>query len=370
MLTPEQQLRYARHLILPGFGSESQEKLLRGSALIVGAGGLGSPVALYLAAAGVGRLGVVDDDVVDLSNLQRQILHRTRDAGTPKTESARRAIADCNPDVQIECIRERFAEANARALVRQYDVVLDCADNFPTRYLVNDAAALEGRPVVHGAIFLFEGHAAVFDARRGPCYRCLFPDPPEPDAVPSCAEAGVLGVLPGVIGTIQATEAIKLLTGLGEPLAGSLLVYNALAMTFRKLRLLRNPECALCGERPSIRDAVAIPWNCRAADPAVTQMTVSACRTLRASGQEHLLLDVSEPDEVAAGHIEGAMTIPLGSLAGRLDELASWRDRVVICQCRSGARSQRAAELLSQHGFTRVVNLAGGYLAWIAHSAR
>jgi adenylyltransferase/sulfurtransferase len=366
MLTPEQQLRYARHLTLPGFGPEGQEKLLRGSVLVVGAGGLGSPVALYLAAAGVGRIGVVDDDVVELSNLQRQVLHRTRDVGTPKVESARRAIAECNPEVRVTCVRERFTHANARALVRQHDVVVDCADNFPTRYLVNDAAVLEERPVVHGSIFLFEGQVTVFDARRGPCYRCLFPDPPAPGSVPSCAEAGVMGVLPGVIGTIQATEAVKLLAGLGEPLAGLLLVYDALAMTFRKLRLARNPACALCGRTPSIREVRPIIWNCSAPDPFVAQISAAAYQAVREGGEEHLLLDVREPREVRAGCIEGARFIPLGELARRVGELARWRDRLVVCQCHSGVRSQRAAEFLKQQGFSKVANLSGGYLAWLA----
>jgi len=364
-LTVEQQLRYARHLVLPQFGAEAQRRLLASSVLLVGAGGLGSPTAFYLAAAGIGRMGVMDDDVVDLSNLHRQILHRTSDTGTPKVESARRAIKDCNPDVAVEPIRERLSENNARELIGRYDVVVDGTDNFPTRYLINDAAFFEGKPVVHGSIYHYEGQASVFDPVRGPCYRCLFPDPPAPGTVPSCAEAGVLGVLPGIIGLIEATETIKLLTGIGDTLAGRLLTYDALGMSFRTLRIRRNPACPLCGDEATIKDVRLIDWACDLPDPDVPQLRAVSYREVRDSGQKHLLLDVRETSEVQAGHIEGCRHIPVGDIAKRIAELEPWRNELVVCQCQSGVRSQRAAEFLRKSGFRKVVNMAGGYLAWL-----
>jgi len=271
MLTSEQKSRYARQLVLPGFGENAQRKLMDSSVLLVGAGGLGSPVALYLAAAGVGRLGIVDGDVVDLTNLQRQVLHRTCDTGLPKAASARRAVEALNPDVAVDAIRERFAEGNARELVRCYDLVVAAADNFPTRYLINDAACIEKRRVVHGAIFQLEGHVTVFDPPRGPCYRCLFPEPPRPATVPSSADAGVLGVLPGVVGCLQATEAIKLLTGLGKPLVGRLLTYDALGMDFRELRVERDAGCPVCGDSPTICEVRPIDSRCRTGDPGAAE---------------------------------------------------------------------------------------------------
>jgi molybdopterin/thiamine biosynthesis adenylyltransferase/rhodanese-related sulfurtransferase len=369
MLSVEQQLRYARHLTLPGFGAEGQQRLMESSVLIVGAGGLGSPAALYLAAAGVGRLGIIDDDVVDLTNLQRQILHRTADVGMAKTDSARQTLTERNPEVEVIPIASRFDESNARELVRDYDVVLDAADNFPTRYLVNDAALLEERRVVHGSVYLYEGQATVFAPGVGPCYRCLFPQPPAPGTVPSCAEAGVLGVLPGMIGVLQATEAIKLLTGLGDPLVGRLLSYDALSMTFRTLQVKRRRACALCGDRPSIKEARTIDWQCDLGDPDVLAMDVVSYRKLRAAGEQHILLDVRESREIEAGHIEGHISIPLGQLADRLSELDGRQDELVVCLCQAGIRSRKAADLLRRGGFQRVANLEGGYLAWLVLEA-
>ncbi len=366
MLTVEQQLRYARHLTLPGFGAQAQQRLLDSSVLLLGAGGLGSPAALYLAAAGVGRIGIVDDDRVDLTNLQRQILHGTADVGTSKAASATRTLRERNDGIEVVAVPERFRASNARELVRQYDVVLDGADNFPTRYLVNDAAVLERKPVVHGSIYLYEGQVTVFDpSRGGPCYRCLFPEPPAPGTVPSCGEAGVLGVLPGVIGTLQATEAIKLLTGLGEALRGRIVTYDALGMRFKTLRLKRRPDCALCGEAPSICEAVELAWQCDVHDPDVLSLQPSDYRALRAAGEAHVLLDVREQQEVEGGSIDGYRHIPLGVLKDRISELEDGRDGLVVCLCQVGVRSRKAAELLRRQGFGKVANLEGGYVAWL-----
>jgi rhodanese-related sulfurtransferase len=266
----------------------------------------------------------------------------------------------------VEPVNERFGPDNARDLIRNYDLVLDGADNFPTRYLINDAAVLEHRPIVHGSIFNYEGQVSVFSPPAGPCYRCLFPEPTPPGTVPSCAEAGVLGVLPGVIGTIQATEAIKLLTGIGTPLIGKVLTYDALDMSFRKLTLRRDPTCALCGNSPTITSAELIDWACDAGDLAITQMDIAAYNDLRVADAPHLLLDVRERREVEAGSIDGSMHIPLSNLADQLPQLEPWRDGPIVCQCQSGIRSQEAAELLRREGFRNVVNLAGGYLAWLA----
>ena len=366
MLTDDGRTRYDRHLRLAGFGEAAQERLLVGSVLVVGAGGLGSPALLYLAAAGVGRIGIVDDDVVDRSNLQRQVAHRDRDVGTAKAVSAARAVRERNPDVTVETHELRLHGGNARELLRGYDVVLDGADNFETRYLVNDAAFLERVPVVHGSVHRFEGQVTVFAPGEGPCYRCLFPSPPPPGSVPSCAQAGVLGVLPGTIGTVQATEAIKRLTGLGDPLVGRLLRYDALGMRWSELRLPREPSCPLCGDAPSITEVApsgAAPCSVddlRRLDPATYA-------GLREAGAEHLLLDVRDPSEVAAGHIPGHRHIPLAELRDRVRELEAWRDRLVVCQCQRGGRSLEAAELLREAGFARLANLEGGYLAWRGH---
>ncbi|MCS6969895.1 MAG: molybdopterin-synthase adenylyltransferase MoeB [Planctomycetota bacterium] len=379
-LTPSQCQRYARHLALPEFGVAAQEKLLASSVLLIGAGGLGSPLALYLAAVGIGRLGIVDYDVVDVSNLQRQVIHRTADVGTPKARSAARAIRDLNPEVRVEIYEEGISSANALQLIANYDVVIDGTDNFPTRYLVNDACVLLNKVNIYGSIYRFEGQATVFDprpgsdgARRGPCYRCLYPQPPAPGEVPSCAEGGVLGVLPGAIAMIQATEAIKILAGIGRPLVGRLLRYDALAMQWRELKIRRDRACPLCGDRPTISQLIDYEGFCgmrRGEDgsAAIGELSPAEYEALRARGEEHLLLDVREPFELAICQIEGNVNIPLGQLPQRLHEIAAWKHRLVVCQCKSGRRSLKAAETLRRHGFTRVVNLSGGILAWGEHT--
>lgn len=367
MLTPDQQSRYARHLTLPGFGAEAQERLLKSSVLMVGAGGLGSPAALYLAAAGVGRLVIVDDDKVDLSNLQRQILHRTDRNGMPKADSARQTLEGLTPDVEVVAINARFTAENARELVNDCDLVLDGADNFPTRYLINDAAYFGNKPVVHGSIHLFEGQCTVFARGQGPCYRCLFPTPPAPGVVPSCAEAGVLGVLPGVIGTLQATEAIKLLAGIGDPLIGRLLMYDALAMQIRTLAIKQHAECPLCGPNPSVDGVREIAYSCAPALPQVPEIDILELEALRASGEGCCLLDVREAREVASGMVPGSLHIPLGELAGELSQLDALRDEQVICICQIGKRSLFAADILIKNGFEHAVSLRGGYGAWIMH---
>jgi len=364
MLSADQQRRYARHLSLPQFGVEAQQRLLASSVLMVGAGGLGSPAGLYLAAAGVGRLVIVDDDAVDLTNLQRQILHSSDREGMPKADSAKQTINGLNPDVEVVALNERFTETNARELVRSCDLVLDGADNFPTRYLVNDAAWLEGKPVSHGSIHQFEGQCTIFARDKGPCYRCLFPEPPAPGAAPSCAEAGVLGVLPGLIGMVQATEAIKLLTGIGDPLIGQLLMVDALAMQFRTLGIRRNEGCPLCGDAPSILDVHEIAYSC-APLPQAKEIDLAEFEHLRSSGETCCVVDVREPHEVAAGMVPGSLHIPLGELEKRLAELEAWRDEQVVCLCAAGQRSLSAAALLEKSGFKQAVSLRGGYAAWL-----
>jgi len=355
--------RYARQTILPELGVAGQERLAAGSVLIVGAGGLGSPVALYLAAAGVGRLGLVDFDLVDETNLQRQVIYGTPDVGRPKLAAAAARLRALNPEVTLDLHEEPFSAANARALVTSCDVVVDGTDNFPTRYLVNDACVLADTPNVYGSVFRFEGQASVFATRGGPCYRCLHPEPPPLGLIPSCAEAGVLGVLPGLIGMIQATEAIKLLTGIGEALVGRLLLYDALRLKFREIALARDPDCPVCGDRPVIRELVQYDRTC---DPAETQMTAEELHQWRAAGRPHALVDVREPAEHAAGVIDGAVLIPLGQLMQRVGELPT--DRPVVVYCQSGGRSARAVAALRNHGID-AHNLAGGILAWRAHGS-
>jgi adenylyltransferase/sulfurtransferase len=362
-LTPREVRRYSRHVIIPEVGLAGQERLKASSVLLIGTGGLGSPLALYLAAAGVGRLGLVDFDVVDETNLQRQILHTTRDVGRSKLDSAREKIQAVNPFVEIDTHETRLAADNALDILRDYDVVVDGTDNFPTRYLVNDACVLLGKPNVYGSIYRFEGQASVFDARRGPCYRCLYPEPPPPGLVPSCAEGGVLGILPGIIGTIQANETVKLLLGIGNPLVGRLLLFDALDMEFREVRLRKDPGCPLCGERPVIRELVDYEAFCgvRAADalPAVPEIEV---RELAAVRDAVLLIDVREPFEAEIARIPGAWLIPQGELPRRLPELDRQAD--IVVHCKSGVRSAWATKLLLDSGFTRVRNLKGGILAW------
>jgi sulfur-carrier protein adenylyltransferase/sulfurtransferase len=365
-LSREELLRYGRHLILPEVGLEGQQRLKASSVLIVGAGGLGSPLALYLAAAGVGHLGLVDFDRVDASNLQRQILHGSSSVGKPKLESARARLADLNPGVRVT-LHERYLDRDhALELLGGYDVIADGTDNFATRYLVNDACVLLGKPNVYGSIFRFEGQASVFDARVGPCYRCLYPVPPPPGLVPSCAEGGVLGVLPGVIGTLQATETLKLLLGIGEPLIGRLLVYDALAASFRELRLRKDPSCPLCGEQPTIRELQDYDAFCgvHPGDKADEAWEIGAheLSARLAAGEDVMLVDVREPQEERIARLPGARLIPLGSLLGRANELDSAREIVLFCH--HGIRSMRALEFLRDAGFRRLKSLHGGIDAW------
>jgi molybdopterin/thiamine biosynthesis adenylyltransferase/rhodanese-related sulfurtransferase len=355
-LTAGERARYARHLILPEIGDEGQLRLKRGSVLIVGAGGLGSPAAIYLAAAGVGRIGLVDFDRVDVTNLHRQVLYGTADVGTPKLAAARARLHDLNPEVTIETHDAALTSDNALDVLRDYDVIVDGTDNFATRYLVNDACVLLGKPNVYGSIFRFDGQASVFFAEQGPCYRCLYPEPPPPGLVPSCAEGGVLGVLPGVIGTIQATEAIKLLTGAGETLVGRLLLFDALRMSFRQLRLRKDPNCALCGEHPTITALIDYEQFCNPA--TAVEVAPSQLAAVDAT-----IIDVREPYEFAGGAIEGARLIPLSEIPSRLDEIP--RDRDVVVYCQSGSRSARAVEILRDAGFARTRHLRGGYVAWL-----
>jgi sulfur-carrier protein adenylyltransferase/sulfurtransferase len=373
-LTNEEVQRYSRHLIMPEVGVEGQRRLKAARVLCVGAGGLGSPAALYLTAAGVGTLGLIDFDAVDASNLQRQILHSTRDVGRSKLQSARDRLSALNPDVRIQTHETALTSANALEIFRDYDVIVDGADNFATRYLVNDACVLLGKPNAYGSIFRFEGQASVFATPGGPCYRCLYPEPPPPGLVPSCAEGGVLGVLPGVIGTIQATEAIKLIIGAGRTLAGRLLLYDALTMKFRELKLQRDPECPVCGDNPTVKALIDYDQFCgvphatasSSASPTEPETTVEELRARLDAGAPTYILDVREPQEYQICRIPGSTLIPLGQLPSRLSELPPPSDeRQLIVHCKSGARSAKAVRLLREHGFDRASNLRGGILAWI-----
>jgi adenylyltransferase/sulfurtransferase len=367
-LTPDEILRYSRHLIIPDVALAGQRKLKGSRVLLVGAGGLGSPLALYLAAAGVGTLGLVDFDVVDVTNLHRQVLHGTKDVGRPKLDSARDRIQDVNPHVHVETYETQLTSANALEILRDYDVVVDGTDNFPTRYLTNDACVILGIPNVYGSIFRFEGQASVFATKNGPCYRCLFREPPPPGLVPSCAEGGVLGILPGIIGTIQATETIKLLLGIGEPLIGRLLLFDALRMRARTLQLRRDPTCPACGTR-EIRELIDYEEFCgvrqaaRAeAGSSVPEITPRELAERLRAGDDLDVIDVREPHEWEIAHIDGARLIPLGTLAEHLPTLDSARD--IVVHCRTGARSAKAVKQLLAAGFTRVWNLAGGIARW------
>jgi adenylyltransferase/sulfurtransferase len=365
--TPEQLERYKRHLFLDGVGPEGQAKLLASRVLLIGAGGLGSPAALYLAAAGVGTLGLVDFDDVDASNLQRQVLYTTADVGRPKVEAAAERLAALNPDVEIRRHEERLEAANAERILRDYDVVLDGTDTFPSRYLTNDVCVWLGKPLVYGSVMRFEGQVSVFDAKRGPCYRCLFPEPPPAELAPNCATAGVLGVLPGVIGLLQATEVLKLLLGVGEPLIGRLLVYDALAMEMRRFTLPKDPDCAVCGATPSIHEPIDYEAFCAASSgdvPEVADIAPADLRSRLERGDELLLIDVREPFEAELASIEGARLVPLGGLDEALPALAEWRSRLVVVHCHHGPRSRQACQRLLAAGFARVENLAGGIDAW------
>ncbi len=368
-LTGDQLRRYSRHLLLPEVGVRGQRRLRASKVLLVGAGGLGSPAALYLAAAGVGEIGLVDFDRVEASNLQRQVIYGTHDIGRPKLDSARDRLKDLNPDVVVRMHEVHLSSENAMEILRPYDVIVDGTDNFPTRYLVNDAAVLLGKPNVYGSIYRFEGQASVFDARKGPCYRCLYPEPPPPGLVPSCAEGGVLGVLPGIVGTIQATETVKLLLGVGEPLVGRLLLFDALSLRFRELRLRKNPDCVLCGTHPTQTGLIDYPAFCGVPSPAtapeagaVPEIAPEGLAARLAQEEPPLLVDVRSPSEWEIVHLPGATLIPLAELPDRVTELTHAREVVVYCH--KGNRSGRATRLLLDLGFTHVASLRGGIEAY------
>jgi sulfur-carrier protein adenylyltransferase/sulfurtransferase len=368
-LSKEEITRYSRHLIMPEVGMDGQLKLKQAKVLCIGTGGLGAPLGLYLAAAGVGRIGLVDFDKVDLSNLQRQILFDTNDIGRPKIEAATNRLRNLNPDIQIDNFETRLTSENALDILKDYDIVVDGTDNFPTRYLVNDACVILGKPNVYGSIFRFEGQITIFGYPGGPCYRCLYPEPPPPGLVPSCAEGGVLGVLPGIVGAIQAAETLKLIIGKGEPLVGRLLLFDALAMRFRELKLRKNPECPVCGGHPTITKLIDYEEFCgirgeESASPAQAVVPEIAPRELKARldrGDDLFILDVREPHEFQICNLGGHL-IPLGELSRRVNELDSSRE--IVAHCRSGKRSAEAVEFLRSAGFRKVLNLKGGILGW------
>ncbi len=363
-LSAEELQRYSRHLLMPEVTSEGQKRLKAARILCIGAGGLGSPAALYLAAAGVGTIGIVDFDDVDLSNLQRQILHGTKDVGRSKLESARDRLRDINPDIEIELHQCRFSSENASEIVSEYDVVVDGSDNFATRYLSNDVCVFEKKPNVYGSVFRFEGQTTVFAPHLGgPCYRCLFPEPPPPESVPNCAQAGVLGVLPGIIGLLQAIEAIKLIVGIGEPLIGRLLHFDALKVKFRELNLRRDPQCPVCGDNPTIFSPIDYDQFCGVRDEKmVPAISVNELKRKMDAREAFELVDVREPFEYEIARIDGAQLIPLGEIANRADELQ--RGQQIVVHCHSGTRSAQAVRLLQQRGFSNVYNLEGGIDAW------
>ena len=371
VLSHEEILRYSRHLILPDVGLEGQKKLKAARVLLVGAGGLGSPAALYLTAAGVGTIGLVDFDVVDKTNLQRQILHGTSTVGTSKLESAAARIHDLNPNVRVEPFETRLTSENALDIIREFDVVADGTDNFPTRYLVNDACVLLDKPNVYGSIFRFEGQASVFHATRGPCYRCLYSEPPPPGLVPSCAEGGVLGVLPGIIGSIQAMETIKLILGVGEPLIGRLVLFDALKLQFRELKLEKDPDCPVCGSHPTITAPIDYEAFCGiGAEPTYDGSEISAqdLKDEWSQNPDLVVIDVREPHEYEITHIDGARLIPLGELPDRLGELDGHKE--IVTHCHHGARSLKALEILKAAGFSKVRSLRGGIDAWAVNVDR
>jgi sulfur-carrier protein adenylyltransferase/sulfurtransferase len=373
-LSNDEIARYSRHLLLPEVGLEGQQKLKAAKVLCVGTGGLGSPLALYLAAAGIGTLGLVDFDVVDESNLQRQIIHSTKDVGRPKIDSATEKLKALNPHLNVVKHEAMLTSANALEITRDYDIVADGTDNFPTRYLVNDACVLTGKPNAYGSIFRFEGQASVFATEEGPCYRCLYPEPPPPGLVPSCAEGGVLGILPGLVGVIQATEVIKLILGQGEPLIGRLLLVDSLGMRFRELKLRKNPDCPVCGTHPTVTALIDYNQFCgitpepkansvtgTQVQNGISQITPLELKRRLDAGEDLFVLDVREPHEYQIANL-GAKLIPLGELPNRLGELD--RNREIVVHCKSGGRSQKAAELLARSGFNKLHNLAGGINAW------
>jgi len=367
-LSKEEILRYSRHLIMPEVGMDGQLKLKSAKVALIGTGGLGAPLGMYLAAAGVGRIGLVDFDVVDFTNLQRQVIHGTKDVGRKKLDSAADTMLDINPYVEIDRHEVALSSENALGILKDYDIVVDGTDNFPTRYLVNDACVLLGKPNVYGSIFRFEGQATVFAYEGGPCYRCLYPEPPPPGLVPSCAEGGVLGILPGTIGLIQATETVKLILGIGEPLVGRLLLYDALAMRFRELKLRRNPECPVCGDHPTIHELIDYQQFCgipnQQHEPVAAEGDIDPVEVKAKidRGDPFVLIDVREPHEYQICRIPQAKLIPLGDLPKRVNELDSAAE--IVAHCKSGMRSAKAVDFLKQAGFRKVRNMKGGILAW------
>jgi sulfur-carrier protein adenylyltransferase/sulfurtransferase len=372
-LTKDDVARYSRHLIMPEVGMDGQKRLKASSVLLIGAGGLGSPLALYLAAAGIGRIGMVDFDVVDFSNLQRQVIHGTCDVGRPKLHSAKDRILAINPAIQVDLYETKLSSQNAMQIFAPYDIIIDGTDNFPTRYLVNDACVLLKKPNVYGSIFRFDGQSTVFYPFQGPCYRCLYPEPPPPGEVPSCAEGGVLGILPGIIGVIQATEAVKLILGKGEPLIGRLLHYDAMQMRFREFKVRRNPKCPICGPNPTVTALIDYDQFCGirgqespvptpTSQPASIDMTVDQLKARIDKGEPLYILDVRNPNEFQICRIPGSVLIPLGDLPLRITELP--KDREMIVHCKSGMRSAKAIGFLKEQGFTNLKNLIGGILAW------
>jgi adenylyltransferase/sulfurtransferase len=370
-LSNEEIRRYSRHLIMPEVGMEGQLKLKQAKVLMIGTGGLGAPLGLYLAAAGVGKIGIVDFDIVDESNLQRQVIHGTKDVGRPKIDSAADRMSDINPNIEIVKYETALTSANALDIIKDYDIAVDGTDNFPTRYLVNDACVLLNKPNAYGSIFRFEGQATVFHHDGGPCYRCLYPEPPPPGLVPSCAEGGVLGILPALVGSIQATETVKLILGKGETLSGRLILYDALNMRFRELKLRRNPECPVCGDNPTVTELIDYQQFCgipqqQAADEAaqggIPEISPTELKAKLDAGENIFVLDVREPHEFDICRIDGTTLIPLGQLPSRVNELNS-ADEIVV-HCKSGMRSAKAVDFLQQTGFAKVKNLAGGILAW------
>ncbi len=371
-LTQDEILRYSRHLIMPEVGVEGQEKLKAAKVLLIGTGGLGSPAALYLSAAGVGTLGLVDFDVVDFSNMQRQIIHSTSSINKPKVESARDRIREINPNINVLTFNERLTKENIMRIIKDFDIILDGTDNFQTRYLVNDACVFTKKPFVYGSIFRFDGQATVFYPGKGPCYRCLFAEPPPPGMVPSCAEGGVLGILPGVIGVIQATEVIKLIIGKGEPLIGRLMLYDALKMNFREVKFRRNPKCPVCGDSPTVTELIDYDAFCgltrgqeaktNGSSSRIPEISAAELKKRMDSKEKFVLVDVREPSEYKINQIPGARLIPLGSIVERANELDTADD--IVVQCHFGGRSAKAAEILIGMGFKKVKNLAGGIDAW------
>ncbi len=375
-LNKDEILRYSRHLILPEVGMEGQKKLKNAKVLMVGAGGLGAPLGLYLAASGIGRIGIVDFDVVDFTNLQRQVIHGTKDVGKKKLQSAAESMLDINPYMQVDQFDTAITSENAFEIISDYDMVIDGTDNFPTRYLINDACVLLKKPNVYGSIFRFEGQSTIFAYPGGPCYRCLYPEPPPPGLVPSCAEGGVLGILPGIIGLVQATEAVKLILGAGEPLVGRLMLYDALAMRFRELKLRRNPECPVCGDNPTIHELIDYHQFCGVPNPkdvqpvtepisgymSDTEIDAVALKQRLDRGDKFQFIDVREPHEYQIASIPGAKLIPLGEVPKRVGELDP--NTEVVVHCKMGGRSAKAAEFLRQSGFKSVKNMIGGILAW------